>query len=430
MKRVAVLTTFVHLSDAYSLCRVVETHVRMLLENGYPTTFVGCDGFQPQGVYSDPRLRQRRLPVCLMENDYDAVERPSEYFNKVHTLVSALRSILQEIDVAITHDFVYLPQHLAYNEACRALAEEFPHVTWLHFIHSAPWPNPGFSVDDPRSSRFKPLAHSWLLYPNSDDVPRVVAQYGVDIRRIKVVPHAVNWEGDFNFHPLTCALIRQYDLYSPDVLAIYPIRMDRGKRPEDLVRLFAALKARGVGVKLIIFNFHSTAQHFVDYRNEVIREQRELGLNSREVIFTNLIESLPGIPREDLEHYRHEFPHKVVLDLFHLTTFYAHPSTSESYSLVCQEAVACGNPLFLNARLSAMRSMYGTNAHYIEFPTERDAATSRSSTMPYYREAAERIISLFHDEAAIRLRTRMRRERNTQSVFRDSLEPLLYLAPE
>src|SRR4051794_21762262 len=112
MKRVAVLTAFVHMSDAYSLCKVVETHLRMLLENSYPTTFVGCDGFHPQGVYCDPRLRQWRIPMCLLDGDSEAVERPLDYRNKVHSIVSALRSILQEIDVVITHDFAYLPQYL------------------------------------------------------------------------------------------------------------------------------------------------------------------------------------------------------------------------------------------------------------------------------------------------------------------------------
>src|SRR5436189_47804 len=62
MKRVAVLTTFVHLWEAFSLCNVVEAQVRMLLRNGYDTTFVGCEGFEPRGIYKNPLLRQWRIP--------------------------------------------------------------------------------------------------------------------------------------------------------------------------------------------------------------------------------------------------------------------------------------------------------------------------------------------------------------------------------
>ncbi|TNC38827.1 glycosyltransferase family 4 protein [Mumia zhuanghuii] len=430
MKRVAVLTTFVHLMEAYSLCKVVETHVRTLLANGYPLTFVACEGFQPQGVYTDPRLRHWRVPVCLIEDDSQAVERPQEYRAKVQALVSALRPLMVEIDVAITHDFAYLPQYLAYNQACRELADEFPHVTWLHFIHSAPWSNPGFATDDPRSARFSPFPHGWLLYPNEHDVPRVAAQYGVPLRNVKVVPHPVDWEAEFGFHPLTRALVREFDLYSPDVLAIYPIRMDKGKRPEELVRLFAALKSRGVSVRLMIINFHSRLPPLVEYRDAVVREREKLGLTDREVIFTNQIESLPGIPPERLENYRYEFPHRVILDLFHLTNIYVHPSTSESYSLVCQEAVACGNLLFLNQSLAAMKALYGADARYVEFSPPRRPSSDGTRTDFSYAEAAEAIITLLHSDPTVRLRTQLRQERNVQAFFRKALEPLLYLAPE
>jgi hypothetical protein len=65
----------------------------------------------------------------------------------------------------------------------------------------------------------------------------------IEDRLVKVAPHPVDWENMFDFHPLTRALIQEYDLYAPDVFAIYPARMDRGKQPEKLMRLFAALKS-------------------------------------------------------------------------------------------------------------------------------------------------------------------------------------------
>jgi hypothetical protein len=363
-----------------------------------------------------------------MERDSEAVATEG-YSNMVKSVVAALRPLLSKIDVAITHDFAYLPQYLVYNQACRDLASEFPNVTWLHFVHSAPWPNPQYATEDPRSVRFKPFANSWLLYPNAYDIPRVAAQYGVDTRAIKVVPHALDWEVDFRFHPLTRALIQEYDLYSPDVFAIYPIRMDRGKRPEELVRLFGALKSRGASVVLLIINFHSNLQRFIDYRDELIRERQGLGLTDREVVFTNQIQSLPGISDSLLENYRFEFPHQVVLDLFHLTNIYVHPSASESYSLVCQEAVACGNMLFLDRALPAMRSLYGTDANYLEFSNSGQQASAHGGRKSSYGEAADRIVSLLHTEAAVRQRTRLRQERNPRTVFRAWLEPLLYVAP-
>ena len=72
--------------------------------------------------------------------------------------------------------------------------------------------------------------------------------------------------------------------------------MDRGKQPEKLVRLFSELKRAGASVRLIIASFHSTGQHFVDYRDDIRAEAHRLGLADDEVIFTNCLGSLPGIP--------------------------------------------------------------------------------------------------------------------------------------
>src|SRR4051794_26848154 len=130
MRRIAVLTTFVHLRAAYSLCTVVESHVRMLLQDGYDTTFVACEGFRPEGIFCDPDLQHWRMPVYLLGADSEAIERYGEYQAGVARIVAALRPLMPRIDVAITHDFAYLANYLAYNQACRQLAHEFPHVTW------------------------------------------------------------------------------------------------------------------------------------------------------------------------------------------------------------------------------------------------------------------------------------------------------------
>ena len=218
------------------------------------------------------------------------------------------------------------------------------------------------------------------------------------------------------------------DYLFADVFAIYPIRMDRGKQPDKLVRVFAALKAAGASVRLLIINFHSNSERFTQYRDEILAEGKELGLNRQELAFTNHITSLPGISDRILQSYRFEVPHKVVLDLFHLTNIYVHPSTSESYSLVCQEAAACGNMLFLNEDCPAMRDIYGADARYIRFSSSaRSSTLSRPDEMMYYSGVAKDIIGHLSGEAPIRQRTRLRQTRNSQIVFKQWLEPLLYL---
>jgi len=425
----AVITTFVHLYEGYSVCSVVGSQLRMLLRNGYDTTFVACDGFRPEGIYCEPLLSHWRMPEYLVGSDSDVLESLNDYYAEVEKIVASLRPLMPRIDVALTHDIAYLRNYLAYNQACRQLAREFPHVTWLHFIHSAPWPNRSLPDKDPRSVRFKPFPNSYLVYPNSQDIKRLAAQYGVAKESVKVVPHAIDWENAFDFHPLTRALIQRYELFKPDVFAIYPIRMDRGKQPEKLVRLFAALKACGASVRLIIIAAHSAGQKYVGYRDEILSEMATLGLTDDEVVFTNHIRSLPGISPRVLREYQVEVPHRVILDLFRLTNIYFHPSSSESYSLVCQEAAACGNLLVLNEDFPAMRALYGPDAHYVTFSSLGEAFRLDFGMPHDYVDLAEKVIGFLGNESTIRQRTRLRQTRNMQTVFRDWLEPLLFLSP-
>jgi glycosyltransferase involved in cell wall biosynthesis len=426
MRRVAVVTTFVDLLEAFSLCRVVESQVKSLLAGGYYTTFVSCDGFRPRGAFANPLLRHWKLPVYPVMNEEIVSEKPGEFRAAVEGIKEKLAPLLNEIDVVITHDIVFHHHYLAYNVACRELADQYPRVRWLHWIHSAPQARRLLPNGDPRNSRFLPFPRSLLVYPNAYDVPRVAKQFGVGEEHVRIVPHPIDFDELFNFHPLTRALINHYDLYAPAILAVYPIRMDRGKQPEKLVRLFAELKQMDLSVRLVIASFHSTGQNFLDYCKEIEREMKELGLSDDEIIFTNRLESLGELPDDELRRYRVEMPHKVVVDLFHLSNIYVHPSASETYSLVCQEAAACGNLLYLNDDFPPMRDLYGPAATYIKFSSAVFTTTYRPSELAYYADIARKIAHAVQYEKTIQQRTRLRQTRNLGYVFKTYLEPLLY----
>jgi glycosyltransferase involved in cell wall biosynthesis len=424
--RIAVLTTFVELLDAFSLCGVVATQLKALLQLGHDVTFVACDGCTPRGVFAHPFLRQQRLPVVHIADEHDVVERERNFRAGVEAIKVRLRPLLAATDLAITHDLIYLSHHLAYNVACREVAAEFPRVRWLHWIHSAPEPHRAYAHSDPRWARFAPFPNARLVYPNAWDIPRLARQFAVPEQSISVVPHALDYETLFAFHPLSRALLECYDLYSPELVALYPIRMDRGKQPEKLVRFFAALKQAGRSICLLIVNFHSTGERFLAYRDEIKREARALGLTGEEVIFTNEIGSLPGIDTEQCARIRVEFPQRVVTDLFHLTNIYVHPSASETYSLVCQEAAATGNLLVLNDDFPPMRDLYGSAALYFKFSSTLFTTTHTPSEAAYYAECARRLLAHLATEKTIAQKDRLRRTRNLPYVARTYLEPLLY----
>ncbi len=426
MKRVAVITTFVDLLEAFSLCQVVSTQLKSLLGAGYSTTLVACDGFRPNGVFAHPLLRHALLPPHHLDGDELAVQCPQQFRAGVAAIKERLAPVLDQVDVAITHDILYLPHHLAFNHACRELAAERPRLRWLHWIHSAPVEHRSLPEEDPRSARFRPFPGALFVYPNAYDVARVARQYGVGPEVVRVVPHPLDYEDTFDFHPFTRALLRDHDLYSPAILGMYPLRLDRGKQPEKAVRLFAQLKAAGHSVRFVIASFHSTGEHFVRYREEVREEALRLGLTEDEVVITSRLESLPGLSSAAMAQYQVELPRKVVMDLFHLTNVYVHPSASETYSLVCQEAAASGNVLVLNDDFPPMRELHGADAHYVKFCSTLFHTTYHPDETAYLRDAAREVANALQSERVVRQKTRLRRTRNLGVVFRDHLEPLLH----
>jgi glycosyltransferase involved in cell wall biosynthesis len=425
VRHVAVITTFADLHDAFSLCHVVAEQLEMLLGAGCQVSFVATEGCVGRGVFAHPSLRQLRLPGALLRNETDAVDRPAAFRSDVDYLKGKLRPALATCDVAITHDIVYLWHYLAYNVACRELALEFPRVRWLHWIHSAPVPHQALPAGDPRAARFRPFPHGTFVYPNAADVPRVARQFAVPTNAVRVVPHSVDLPRVWDFHPVARALVERLDLCAPDVLAIYPVRLYRLKQAEKAVRLFAELKRAGASVCLLILNSQSTGDDFVCYRNEVSAEAASLGLASSEVVFSNTLVELPGVPAEVVRQCYYEVPHRVVMDLFRLTNVYVHPSASETYSLVCQEAAAAGNLLVLNEDVPAMRDVYGEGAVYARFSSTQFRTTYQPSEQAYYAEVARAILDHLACTPTLAQRTRVRQTRNPKAVFNQYVGPLL-----
>jgi hypothetical protein len=422
---VAVVTTFVEQFEAFSLCNVVATQLEMLRRAGHTVTFVACDGFVGRGVFDMPSLRHLRVPVLHVQRETDLQDRPAAFRSDVDFIKGRLRPAAASCDVVITHDIVYLLQHLAYHVACRELALEFPRVRWLHWIHSAPEGHKVFGRGDPRSARFTAFPFGTFVYPNATDAARVARQFAVPEDSIAVVPHAVDLTDTFDLHPFSRALLEHCELDRPDVLAIYPVRLDRGKQTEKIVRLFAEIKRAGASVRLIVMNFHSTGAHFLQYRSEIRAEAERLGLMRAELVFTNELPVLDGVPEPIMRRANVEVPRRVVQDMFRLTNVYVHPSASETYSLVCQEAAAAGNLLVLNDDFPAMREIYGDSAMYVKFSSALFHTTYQPSEQAYYAEVAREIIAQLEYTPTLAQRTRVRQTRNLHAVYEQSFGPLL-----
>jgi hypothetical protein len=124
----------------------------------------------------------------------------------------------------------------------------------------------------------------------------------------------------------------------------------------------------------------------------------------------------------------------MVRDLMLLSNVFILPSRSETYSLVAQEAILCKNFIILNFDFSPMRSIYGENAKYFKFSSGIDALsgmdgetnTKYGDEDAYFGYIARYINYELANNRVLALNTKIRKERNLKTVFRNHLEPLLY----
>jgi hypothetical protein len=259
-------------------------------------------------------------------------------------------------------------------------------------------------------------------------------------KMFRVIHHPTDIAGFFQMPMELEKMLHDKGVLNADVITTYPVRLDRGKQAEFVIRTLAMLKDYGLSVRVIIADFHSTAGDKIVYRDELKQIGIDYGLNSDELIFLS----------EQNDEWTSEVPQSIIMNLQVISNVFIMPSVSETYSLITQEAALCKQVVVLNHDFPPFRSIYGENAIYRKYssrydvladPTEAGAAASATNTAygsadlpPEARKEAEKnyhritagmiAARLKHPEMA--LATFLRKNRNLQTVFKKELEPLFF----
>ena len=242
-KRIALLTSFVGKIDtAYSLSTVVANQLKMLVKFGYHPTLIVRSLHEPQGIWANPLIKVRQVPDYILDTVTGIVDDIEGFNKKVDETAKALYDILKNVDVCLTHDTIFQKGELIQNAAARKVAEQLSHLRWLHWIHSGPEKHSSAQLPYPQNLRYQRFPHSFLVYPNYIDRARVSGMYGVEETDVKMVRHPIDICEFLGFSDLTTELVDSKKLLSADVLAVYPIRLDRGKQPHKILHIFSHLK--------------------------------------------------------------------------------------------------------------------------------------------------------------------------------------------
>lgn len=418
-KKVAIFTTFRSADHAYSLNRVVQDQIKMLVFHGYePTVFV-AQGFKPIEAYSLPGVKLVYLPDVPTSNEGIL---PDDYQKHIGLMANALGEALAEIDIVITHDLISQPAHLIHNMAARYVAEQYTDLRWLHWIHSVFSSNMESNIWELSKKGREKFPNSFLVYPNTYDIPRLAQNFGYEETEIKWCPHPTDIEEFFGMDPIVRKFIQLNDILSQDVVITYPCRLDRGKQPHYVVDLVAACKKNGLTAKGVIMDFHSTGGDKVTYRAEMKERAKKLGCENDILFFSEFDKK-----------YEYEAPHNVVRDMMLVSNIFLMPSCSETYSLVVQEAILCGNFIILNQDFAPFRSIFGDLPKYYQFSGnigidgfDGSTKTEYTDINQYFSAIAAYIGFMITFDKVLALKTKIRKERNIYNVFKKYFEPLLF----
>lgn len=435
-KKITIFTTFNSLSEAYSLNRVVDDQIKMFLNNGYELTVIVAEGFVPEGLYSDSRVTIKEIPNVPVHNE---VKKDETFDEDVQDIYLALKSVLQDSDVVLTHDIIYQPAALKHNIAARKIAQEFPSLKWLHWIHSATSPatltnlRPIFS-DEYVNLVAQSFPNSFYIFFNHYSIPRVAQNFNVSEEQVRIVHHPSDLKDVFGLTDDVNTFAKEKGLFDVDAVCIYPVRLDRGKQVEYVIKTMAMLKEYGLSIRIVVVDFHSTGGDKVTYRDDLKGLAIDWGLNQSELVWTS----------EYMIEWNVEVPHVDVLALMRLSNVFIMPSVSESYSLVTQEAGLNKCVMVLNFDFPPFRDIFGSDAIFRKFSSNIDMMSGmdgntnteygpnnispeerKNHEKNYHRETAGMIVAKLRSYKDQAMATRLRKFRNLDAVFKRELEPLL-----
>ncbi len=422
MKTVAILTDFGSPDPAYSLNIIAEEQLGMLHRAGYAPIGIVEEGFRPERNWELAELRT--IPRVDKDN---VVKFRDKWEDDVERLHNALTDTLSDVDVILTHDLIYQSAELWLNFAARRYAVAHPSTTWLNWVHSAS-ASPVWNTTDARLAPVQShFPNSKTVFPNDYDVPRVARNFHCELDDVCVVPHPTDVCSYLGFQPITTQLVREKQLLSADAILVYPIRLDRGKQVEHVLRTAAAIKRLNRTVRAIIVDFHSTGGDKVTYREYLTGLCAELGLNEVDITFTSQYDASLHV----------RAPREVVRDLMLLCNVFVLPSRSETYSLIAQEAALCGAMLVLNHDFTPIRSVYGHAAAYYKFSSNiditRDVKNMDGATNvtygnidAYFHDIALRVIYELDHNIILSQQSRIRKTRSPDHIFRRYIEPIFH----
>ena len=391
--KIVILTSFRQMPESYSLVNDVRDQIKTLKRFGHEVVFFAQENCAGEGIECEMKAI---FPHFKMEKNVVN----EEIKNKIKSI---LEQELQDFDVAITHDLMFLQSFITYRTA---IMEANTDIRWIHWSHSA--------VGQPLQLK---MPHSKYIYMNYSDIARFAKAIGVEQDDVRVVFNDKDPELFFGWHSLTKKIADIVDLFNKDIIQVYPIcstRMD-SKGIDHVIKVFGRLKSLGNRVLLIICNSNPRKK-----KNEIQQKLalgKSEGLTENELVFTS----------EILEEAKGQVPRQVVRDLMQLANLFIFPTISEVCSNILLEASMTKQLVVLNKDFPALFDFGADGQTVLSFHfgsmqmpgfkfRDRDAYTTLAKVIQQ---------QLKNNKPDLQFR-RILKDCNLNTIYRNQLEPILW----
>lgn len=409
-KKIGILTSFYNFDPAYSLCSVVKDQLTVLVKNNYKTILFVLPSFKDDNLVPAGVEIRKIVPQLILE-PYKGFNYPDYWKEDVKKAKDMFERNMKDIDFLICHDIFFIDTFLPYNIALRESDLKCKILAWTH---SAPSSRPVFE-NNIHANRFNLPPRTKLVYLNYDKANELAEMYGAWLKDVRVVYNSRDPRTFWNLDEFVVKLIDKYDLFSADIISIYPLstpRMISGKGLDKVIKLHSKLKELGYKTKLIVPNAHANANNEQKMISDTYMWAEERNISRNELIFTS---------QEDKK-YELGVPSKIVSDLFRISNIFIFPTISENSSLVLLEAMLSGNLLVLNKKVGTLLEHAGNNALYFDFGYRQEQKENER----YYLDLAKIIASQFENNKSLQIKKSALQKFNYDNIFKKYIENLFY----
>jgi len=428
-KKIAIIFISSKWNPAYSICSVVQSQIRMLAGTGYRLEVITKKDC-PKWKFAE----KVSYKPCLSSYSYHSKKHKKGFLKKVRTLEKELLESLEDCDIVINHDGLFLYQFIHYNLAIRNAAKKLKNIKWIHWAHSSPL-KPSKKKRFPWNFYYSGMKNSVFVTVAESHAKNFARMYNIPLERVRTVHNARVCKDYLQFSKAGWKIIEKGRLLEADIVVVFPTDLARAtKQPEIILFIVACLKEIGKKAKVVfVDSFQSndkvkgTAQKL-----KFLWLAEKLGLEKEDILFTSDASSS----------LKKGCPAKVVRELLSISNVFIHPSISEACSLTLIEAAVSKNLCVLNKNVKSFAEIAGKNALYYAFPNlsyemqklrKNGKKTSEFSETiahfrwkkAFYKKIAKDIIKCLEKDKSMALFSKVKKEFSEKAVFESQMTPLL-----